>query len=95
MAYAYLDQYKILHVVDKEETAKQYASSKVVATDIPNGGGYPEFDEKHVIVYTADGKFKVGGADDKSKAGGKEYPLDKLKDMYPQVAALVKEIEEA
>lgn len=86
MAYAYLDQYKILHIVDKEETAKQYASSKVVATDIPNGGGYPEFDEKHVIVYTADNKFKVGG---------KEYPLDELKDMYPQVSALLKEIEEA
>lgn len=94
MAYGYLDQYKILHVVDEEETAKKYATSKVVPTDIPNGGGYPEFDEKHVIVYTADDKFKVG-VTTSSRLAAKEYPLDKLKDMYPQVSALLKEIEEA
>lgn len=83
MAYAYLDQYKIMHVVDRKEDAEKYASGKIVPTDIPNGAGYPEGDGKHIIVYTADDKYKVGGV---------EYPLADLKKNYPQVAALVAEL---
>lgn len=83
MAYGYLDQYKIFHIVDDEETAKKYASSKVVPTDIPNGEGYPEHEGRHVIVYTAKGEYKIGGA---------MYPISQLEKTDPQIAALVAEL---
>lgn len=80
MSYAYLDQYQILHVVDSEATAKQYASGKVVPTSIPNGEGYPEHEGRHVIVYTAKGEYKIGGA---------MYPISQLEKTDPQIAALI------
>lgn len=83
MSYAYLDQYGIIHIVDREEDAEKYSSGKIVETGIENGGGYPVADGKHVIVYTADDKYKVGGV---------EYPLKDLAAKYPAVAELVQEL---
>lgn len=83
MDFAYLDEYKIMHIVDKKETAQQFATSKIVETSLPNGGEYPTADGKHVIVYTSDKKYKINGV---------EYPLADLKKSYPSIAALVAEL---
>lgn len=83
MSYAYLDQYQILHIVDRKEDADKYSSGKIVETSIPNGGGYPEADGKHIIVYATEGKFKVNGV---------EYPISELKTRYSDVAAVVAEL---
>ena len=85
MSYAYLDQYGILHIVDRKEDAEKYASGEIVETDIPNGGGYPEVDGKHIIVYVKDDKYKVNGT---------EYPLDtNFMKKYPDIMALVNELK--
>ena len=85
MSYAYLDQYSILHIVDRKEDAEQYASGRIVETGIPNGGGYPEADGKHVIVYVKDEKYKVNGV---------EYPLDtNFLKKYPQIADLLQDLK--
>lgn len=83
MAYGYLDEYGILHIVDNEAMAKDFATSKVVKTDVPNGEGYPKYDGKHIRVYTKEGKYKVGKV---------EHPIADLSKNYPAVAALVKEL---
>lgn len=84
MSYGYLDQYKILHIVDDEATAKKYATTKVVPTDIPNNTGYPITESGTAIkVYVKDAKYKVGGV---------EAPISQLGTYYPAVDALVKEI---
>lgn len=84
MSFGYLDQYGILHIVDRKEDAEKYAHSKIVTTDIPNGAGYPEDkDGDHIIVYTTQNKYKVSEI---------EYALSDLAVNYPAVDALVKEI---
>ncbi len=84
MSYAYLDKYQILHIVDTEAMAQEFASGKIVTTDIANAGGYPiNENNAHIIVYVAEGKYKVGGV---------EAPISQLAMDYPAVDALVREI---
>ena len=84
MSYAYLDEYKILHVVDSEDQAKQYASGKTVETDISHGEGFPEVNGQHVIVYTDKGEYKIGGS---------MYPISQLEKISPQIAELVNKLK--
>jgi hypothetical protein len=47
MAYAYLDQYGFLHVVDDKKTAVEYAKGKVVeVANIPFVFGFPVVGEQ-------------------------------------------------
>ena len=50
--YAYLDKGNILHITQKEETAKQFSKTgKVVETQVEASHGYPLADGKEIIVY--------------------------------------------
>ena len=84
MDYAYLDSYGILHIVDSEATAKEYASGKIVQTAIPNSGGYPTHEGQHVIVYTEKGEYKIGGS---------MNPISNLEKLDPQIATLVNQLK--
>lgn len=84
MDYAYLDSYGILHVVDREADAKQYASGKIVEADISHGEGFPEVNGQHVIVYTDKGEYKIGGS---------MYPISQLDKLSPQIAELVNKLK--
>ena len=70
MAYAYLDKYDILHVVDDKEVAELAAKGgNYVTTTIANANGYPTAGGKPVFLYAAEKKAFIGG----NKNSGKKY----------------------
>jgi hypothetical protein len=83
MAYAYQDKYGILHVVDDEKIAKESAGGRVVQTDIPHAGGYPQVpngDEMDSLIVYSYGSAYVGG----NEKNGRKVSLS----SYPAVQAL-------
>ena len=79
--YAYLDKYGIMHLVDKRDTALDYApNGKVKETEWPAEYGYPLYEGKALIVY----------APDDMRRGAKEKPI---MPPVPELAILYKEIE--
>ena len=78
--YAYLDKYGIMHLVDKRDTALDYApNGKVKETEWPAEYGYPLYEGKALIVY----------APDDMRRGAKEKPIMA---PVPEVAILYKEL---
>lgn len=51
--FAYLDKGGILHISGNESIAREYSGNgKVVKTEYPAGGGYPEVGGEEIIVYS-------------------------------------------
>ena len=78
--YANLDKYGIMHLVDKRDTALDYApNGKVKETEWPAEYGYPLYEGKALIVY----------APDDMRRGAKEKPI---MPPVPELAILYKEL---
>lgn len=85
MDYAYLDKYKMLHVVDDKATADKYTSGKVVETSLPNDGGYFTNDKgEHLRVDVDDKSYRV------SKTHVTE---DEFKKAYPAVWDVIESLK--
>jgi hypothetical protein len=69
MAFAYLDKYSVLHVVENMQIAVNATSGKVVETSIEHEGGYPVVDGE-VVIYE-EGKAFING----NIKSGKEIPV--------------------
>lgn len=75
--FAYLDKAGILHITGNKKTAKEYCGrGKVVETEHPAGGGYPEVGGEEIIAYS----------ETRMKLDAKDELLDVSK--YPSVAEL-------
>lgn len=84
MKYAYLDKAGILHITEKEETAKKYSvTGKVVATEVEAAHGYPLADGEEIIVY---GPTEM-------KIDAKGSAIEDAEAKYPELAALYRECE--
>lgn len=82
--YAYLDRGFILHVVDTEDTAREYSvNGKVVATKIEAEGGYPIVDGKSVIVYSLEEAYINGNLNTGRKINLNDYPT--IKQLYASI----------
>lgn len=62
MNYAYIDEGGILHIVEGRKTAEEYATGKVVETEIPCEHGYPLHEGKDVTVYDLETAYIGGNA---------------------------------
>lgn len=61
MGFAYLDKYKMLHVVDEKRLADQYTSGKVVTTSLPNNAGYfTDSNGNHIRIDVDDKSYRIG-----------------------------------
>lgn len=87
MGYAYRDKYGILHVVNSESTAKEYAKSKVVEFNGEYSSGYPEYNGKAIFDY-GDGRVFYDG---NAKSG---IALADLEKSDPELAKNIIEVLE-
>ena len=62
MNYAYIDKGGILHVVESRKTAEEYATGKVVETEVPCEHGYPLHEGKDVTMYDLETAYIGGNA---------------------------------
>jgi hypothetical protein len=88
MAFAYKDEYGILHVVGDQKTAKQFASSAVVETDIRNEGGYPRVsvgDHASALVVYGNGDAYVDG----NERNGRKVSLSN----FPEVEKVYEQLK--
>lgn len=82
--YAYLDRGFILHIVNGEDTAKEYSvNGKVVATKIEAEGGYPIVDGKSVIVYSLEEAYLDGNLNTGTRVDLNDYTA--IKQLYKSV----------
>ena len=82
MKYAYLDKAGILHITEKEETAKKFSKTgKVVATEVEADHGYPLADGEEIIVYSpTEMKWEAKGP-----------AIEEAEAKYPALAALYRQ----
>ena len=74
MNYAYLDKGNILHVVEKEETAKESAKNGFyMATDLKSLHGYPYEGGDDIVVYSLNEAYIEGNATDGKRIDLKDY----------------------
>lgn len=81
--YAYIDKGGILHIVEKRETAMEYAAGKVVETEIPCAGGYPLHEGKDVTMYDLETAYIGGNA---RSGSGRRAKMSEI----PEIVALYK-----
>lgn len=74
MGYAYIDKGGILHVVEKFETAKEYAAGKVVETEVPFSHGFPLHEGQDVTMYGLEEAYIGGNAGSGKKVDPQEIP---------------------
>lgn len=80
MGFAYIDKGGVLHVVEKFETAREYASKKVVETEVPYSHGFPLHEGQDVTMYSLEEAYIGGNAGSGKKVDPQEIP--EILDLY-------------
>ena len=74
MGFAYIDKGGVLHVVEKRKTAEEYATKKVVETEVPFAHGYPLHEGQDVTMYSLTEAYIGGNAKSGAKVDVEEIP---------------------